>query len=225
MHEIGIREKVEAMRKRGMTYSEICLACDGLSKSTVATWCRDIRIGSRFSGRIRQLITDNLALARQKSVLARSTKRAAYFADIRRKYSRLPHKCRDRNTALIALAVLYLGEGTKTRKGALTFANSDSGIVCLFLRLLRRCYPVANSKFRCTVQCRADQDADALESYWSTITGIPRPQFYSARIDPRSRGKPSTNPAYKGVCRIDYFSAEVFTELLIVGNLLAVQGR
>src|SRR3989344_1422319 len=44
--------------------------------------------------------------------------------------------------------------------------------------------------------------------------------FYTARIDPRTKGKRSQKQNYKGVCRIDYFSGHIFTELMQIGNML-----
>ena len=131
----------------------------------------------------------------------------------------------DANTAKIALALLYLAEGGKNRKGALMFGNSDPGIICLFLRLLRQCYAVREDRFRCTVQCRSGQHAETLERFWSKTTNIPRTQFYKTRVDQRTAGKPVKNPAYKGVCRIDYFSADIFTELTIIARVLTHEGR
>ena len=100
------------------------------------------------------------------------------------------------------------------------FGNSDPFIINLFLHLLRYCYNIDESKFRCTVQCRADQDTNRLENFWCRITKIPLVQFYKTRIDPRTIGKPSKKQNYKGVCRIDYFSAELFIEIKLVAEII-----
>ena len=69
-------------------------------------------------------------------------------------------------------------------------------------------------------QCRADQDIKKLEKFWSKITKIPPSQFYKARIDKRTIGKKTLKLEYKGVCRIDYFSADIFTELMKLPRIL-----
>jgi hypothetical protein len=125
-----------------------------------------------------------------------------------------------RDIAKIALAMLYLGEGSKCTKGSLMFGNSNPGIIRLFLNLLRSCYNIDEKKFRCTLQCRADQNIKKLEKFWSQTTGVPPNQFYQARIDKRTIGKPSKKPDYKGVCRIDYFSADIFNELLQIVKII-----
>lgn len=121
--------------------------------------------------------------------------------------------------------MLYLGEGSKSaRKAIVTFANSDPGVIRLFMRLLRSCYVIDEGKLRCTVQCRADQDAGTLGRYWSGLTGVPPELFYAPRIDPRTAGKPTTRPGYMGVLRIDYLSTMVFNELLLIAGTLC-EGR
>lgn len=116
--------------------------------------------------------------------------------------------------------MLYLCEGSKRNGGSLCFGNSDPTIIRLFLRLFRICYPVDEGKFRCTVQCRADQDLKQLPLFWSKVTQIPLNQFYRSRVDQRTIGLPTKKVDYKGVCRIDYFSAAIYNELRVVGGLL-----
>ena len=69
--------------------------------------------------------------------------------------------------------------------------------------------------------CRADQDTEMLESYWENITKIPRNQFYKTRVDPRTASKPSRKAGYKRVCRIDYFSAEIYHDIMTLTQIIA----
>ena len=64
--------------------------------------------------------------------------------------------------------------------------------------------------------CRADQNTKKLEKFWSNITRIPLSQFYKPRKDARTIGKPTKRKDYKGVCKIDYFSADIYTELMMI---------
>ena len=84
------------------------------------------------------------------------------------------------------------------------------------MKLLRQCYDIDEKNFRCTLQCRADQDIIGLQEFWSKVTKIPLPQFYKSQIDPRTIGRPSKKFDYKRVCRIDYFSSYVYNELTII---------
>jgi phage-related protein len=112
--------------------------------------------------------------------------------------------------------MLYWCEGSKSGKGALTFGNSDPKIIELFLRLLRQVYNIDENKLRCTVQCRYGQNTLELERFWRKITGIPKDKFYPTVIDERTKGKPLKKKNYKGVCRIDCFSANIYHELMTI---------
>jgi len=89
---------------------------------------------------------------------------------------------------------------------------------------MRKCYTIDEKKFRCTVLCRADQDTKALEKFWLKITKIPSSQFYKTRMDPRTAGKPSRKLDYKGVCVIDYFSADIFLDLMQIPKTIHQMG-
>lgn len=132
----------------------------------------------------------------------------------------------DYNVAKIILSIIYLCEGTKNFNSVcITLGNSDPLIIKLFLQLLRFCYKIDESKFRCTLQCRADQKIKELEKFWSKTTKIPLDQFYKARIDNRTIGKKTIKPNYKGVCRLEYFSAEIFWEFIKIGELLCLKNE
>ena len=211
-------------RAKGFTYSEIQNKLHKkIPKGTLSWWFRGIELPSFYAGKARRLNLDALALGRQKAVIVNRERRCSRLKDIHERNRGLSKILRRRDVSKLFLAALYLGEGAKKNRGSLTFANSNPGIIAIFLRLLRAVYPINESGFRCTVLCRADQNPDRLNVFWSKATQVPLKQFYGARIDPRTRGKITKNKDYKGVCRIDYFSAKVYDELKIIGDL-AIQG-
>ena len=82
----------------------------------------------------------------------------------------------NREIAKIALAMLCLGEASKTR-GSFSLGSTDPRIITLFIELLKKCFTFDLEKIRCTVQCRADQNIELLETYWLNITKIPKKLF------------------------------------------------
>jgi hypothetical protein len=163
----------------------------------------------------------HLAKARVLAQEARVVKRARKQEEVKNSNQKLKHCLGDSSVSKLIIATLYLGEGSKNpNRGSIVFGNSSPKVILLFLSLLRRCYQIDETKFRCTVQCRADQDCDALNCYWSGITQIPLQQFYRARVDKRTIGVSSKNVEYKGVCRIDYFSATILLDLLMVIDII-----
>jgi len=222
MNRLRLKEKVIKLRKQGKIYKEILKILKiNIPKSTLSYWCHNLPLPFGYQRKIQEYNKFNLNKARQLALIVNREKRKNYLQSIIIHNQHLVTVLKNQNIAKIALVMLYLGEGSKTRKGSLIFGNSDPLIIGLFLRLLRRCYRIDERKFRCTLQCRADQNIKKLEKYWSQITRIPYSQFYRARVDPRTVGKPSKNLNYKGVCRIDYFSADIFNELKIIAQLIS----
>ncbi len=215
------KERVRQLRIQGNTYLEIVLNIKKpIPKSTLSNWCRDINTSPFYGQRIAERMLKGGELGREKSWRIRKQTRTAYLAEIKKRYKKYPEKLANKDFAKVVLAALYMAEGSKA-KTRLTFGNSDPNIIKLFLKLLRKCFPITESKFRCTLQCREDQDINGLEHFWSLVTNIPFAQFYKARIDPRSKGKKSKKVDYKGVCRIDYFSAHMYNEIMTIADLLA----
>lgn len=209
-----LKSKAIMLRKKGKTCGEIKkIIAKPIPKSTLSHWFRNIVFPKMYWERMNKKIVKNIEKARARALIVNRMKREKYIEEVKDRVKHLSARLKEKDVAKIALAMLFLGEGSKNRRGSLMFGNSDPMTICLFLHLLRSCYDIDESKFRCTVQCRADQNIKKLEKFWSLITKIPLLQFYKAKVDPRTIGKPSKNPDYKGVCRIDYFSGDIFMEL------------
>lgn len=221
MRDPQLKRRVLEFRKRGKTYAQIRqLVGVSLSKSTISCWCKSLRLGEKDLRRINKMILRNIARAREKALAANAAKRRKYLDTLYGQNVYLRALIKKRGCGKLALAMLYWGEGSKSRRGSLMFGNSDPAMIAVFLKLLRATYSIESKKFRCTVQCRADQDIDQLQRFWSNITRIPPGQFYKARIDPRSIGKKTEKKDYKGVCRIDYFSGYVYNDLKIAAQVI-----
>lgn len=221
MDRIKLRGEVTELRKQGKTYSEIQEVLKiSIPKSSLSYWCKGIKLPKEYYKRIQKIILNNTQRGLAVALAVNRVKREKYLRSVFERNRYLATILKDKDTAKIALVMLYLGEGSKTRRGSLQFGNSDPFIISLFLHLLRYCYNIDESKFRCTLQCRADQNIKKLEKLWSRITKIPLSQFYKARVDPRTIGKPSKKLDYKGVCCIDYFSADLFIELMQIPEII-----
>jgi len=225
MKQLSLKQKVISFRKKGKTYQEIVKSLGvSIPKSTLSYWCRSVPLPSDYNRKIREYNLSNLRKAREIALQIQKKKRKKYLESLQSRNAHLAQLISDPNIAKIALAVLYLGEGRKNiKKSSLMLGNSDPNIVKFFLHLLRFCYKIDEKKFRCTVQCRADQNTKELEKFWQDVTRIAPSQFYKARIDPRTVGKISRKIEYKGVCRIDYFSAELLIELLQISEIIHIK--
>ncbi len=220
MKSLQYKNQVIKLRKKGMTYAEIQSILNmSIPKSTLSHWCKNIKVPDSYKKKLKDLQDNNLYKARVAALQVLKEKNNNRDNKLFENNKHLSVCLLNKDVAKIILSILYL-EGTRKQRSSLTFGNSDPLIISLFLKTLRFVYKIDESKFRCTLQCRADQNIDDLQNFWSNITSIPLNKFYKARIDPRSVGKESKNLNYKGVCRINYFSAEIFNELMIIIKII-----
>ncbi len=213
---------VQQLRSKGLTFREIQSRLNvKIPKSSLSFWCKNIVLSKKNQKRIKTLILNSAKKGRGVALVVHRERRLAYLTKLYNCNKILTKFLEDKQIAKLVLATIFWCEGSKTLKGSLAFGNSDGKLVALFCSLLRKVYVVNESRLRATLQCRADQNIPYLNSYWSEITGIPLKQFYLARIDKRTIGKPSKKKEYKGVCRIDYFCADVFNELVAINKVLS----
>jgi hypothetical protein len=220
----NIIEGVCMLRSQGKTYAEIrAYLRIEVPKSTLSAWCKKIPLSSSQIDRINMLNLANLAKARLVAMTANKIKREDFMKGIKKLNTPISKKIYNPEAAKIALAMLCLGEASKYNiltRSAFHLGSSDPRIITIFLALLKKCFNFELEKVRCTVQCRADQNIEALERFWMNISGVPKRLFYKAQIDPRTIGKPTKKKDYKGVLRVDYFDTKVQLELESLSDLI-----
>ncbi|MAF79913.1 hypothetical protein CL629_02415 [bacterium] len=222
MYEKSLVEKAKRLRRQGKTFPEVCVNLHHeIPKGTMSYWFKDVKISRQGGERLQGIYRQNQQRGRDRAIEKKREVRERYLRVVRKESARLARRLEDKQVSKILLAGLYFSEGGKCGRGFLLFGNSDPKMIELFLGLLRYVYETEAGKFRCTVQCRADQNIQKLEKFWSETTKIPFSLFYKARVDPRSIGKKTKKKDYKGVCRIDYFSARIFNELMIIAEALS----
>ena len=209
-----LKEKVIELRKRRKTYPEIQRELKvSIPKSTLSYWCKEMLLSPSYYKMIKSLNLENLAKARVLAILANKKKQEQLLDGLRTKNRHLI-KYLNKDVCKLLLSILYLGEGRKYKSGRfLALGNSDSNIIQLYLKLLYKCFPVSEKKFRVGIGCRADQNIRELENYWRSVTKIPFSQFHKTHIDKRTIGKKTKRKDYKGVCSIYYFDTKIQLEL------------
>jgi len=213
--------QIKRLRQKGLTYSEISKRLPKkVAKSTISYWSKGIFLTQKNKLMLQIKQKAHTEYGRIKALNTNKKKRELYLSGLIKNNIGLLTLIKDKRISKLILVALFIGEGTKKTSGSLVFANSNPEIIKLFLTLLRQCYPIKEGQFRCTVQGRYGQNFDELNHFWSKKTRIPLKQFYKARIDPRTVGKPLRKLDYKGVCRIDYLSADTYHDLSTLASLL-----
>lgn len=215
-----LQDQVVALRKEGKTYGEIQqIVGKKIAKSTLSYWCRDVSLPLEYEERVRELVVSGLTKSRASALAKKREIREKNEVELYKKLQPLKKQFQDKRVALIALAMLCLGEAGKG--DGLYLGSSDPRIIRLFLGLLKKCFDFDTEKVRGMIMCRADQDTQELEDYWQKISGIPKRLFYKTRIDSRTIGKVTLDKNYHGVLRVDYFDCQIQKELKVLYNLLA----
>ncbi len=223
-YPLEFRNKAISLRNKGMTYPEIVKRLGtGVPKGTLNYWLRNVPTDVTYKNRVKMLANEGLVRARTKAAILKKAQTSLRCEELTIENQNLFGKVsQDPIFYKIILVSLYWAEGgKKSRKGSLMFGNSDPELIKVFLATLRRCYKLDESKFRVTVQCRADSNIPRLETFWRKVTGINKALFYKAQIDPRTLGKPTTRMDYMGVCRINYFSADIFNDIIQATKVLS----
>lgn len=213
--------RAKQLRSTGSTYREIYDELGAnIPKSTLNGWVRHITPPDSYLTQLRTLNQLHLSQIRPLAQAKNREKLDCRLNFIRNKNTDLV-KSIDKSCAKLILATLYWCEGAKYPSHSnLQFGNSDPGMIKIFLLLLRSCYILDESKFRMSVQCRADQNQKELIKFWGEITGINISQHYATKVDQRSIGKPTLKTTYKGVCVIHYFDTDLQCELQFLGEYL-----
>jgi hypothetical protein len=218
-----IIQKVRNLRVLGKTYGEIRDHLKlNIPKSTLSEWCKSVNLPTGYAKRIADLNLSNLNKGRLIAHEINKIKREEFLNELGLKNLPISLTIKNPESSKIALAMLCLGEARKytPKGGTFSLGSSDPRIITIFLELLKICFDFKLEKVRCTVQCRADQDARELEKYWMRITNVPKRLFYDTRTDPRTIGKPTRKKDYKGVLRVDYFDTKVQLELESLAQLI-----
>jgi hypothetical protein len=73
--------------------------------------------------------------------------------------------------------MLYWGEGYKSGKHTVDFANSDKDMIVLFMKFLRCVCGVEEKRLRIYSYFYSNQNISKNITYWSNLTKIPKSQF------------------------------------------------
>ena len=214
--------RVKYLRTNGKTYSEINdLLKTKISKGTLSSWCKNIKLLPKHNKRIAALSSKNLTKARLISSQIRKNRMTELTKRLNRENLPIATSIGSKKIAKVALAMLCLGEASKYGTSSPFYlGSSNPKIILIFLALLEQCFDFDIKKIRCTVQCRADQNIKELEQYWQNKTGVSKKYFYKSRIDTRTIGKPTKKTGYMGVLKIDYLDKKIQLELESLSDLI-----
>ena len=194
LHRWERSELGKALRRLGLTYGEI-RGLIPVPKSTLSSWCREIRLTEaqveeiriRTSPGSRAGIPVNTQWKRRREI-ARMRTEARGFA-----------RARLDDPFFIAGVVLYWGEGSKTH-GHLSVANADPRALRLFIAWVRGFHEPA-ADFVLKINLHAGNNEPKARAFWRKATGLPDVDFYRTFVKPEGTGHRKNHLPF-GVCQV-----------------------
>ncbi len=171
MARLKDREKALALRKKGMSYSQIKKALN-VSKGTLSTWLRKYPLSAERINELRGKNEKRIERFRETMKQKREKRQKEIYA-VQKKFI-LPLNNRE---IFLAGLILYWGEGTKAQRNSLIVSNSDPSVIKFFIYWLTKTLSVPRSNIKICLHLYRDMEVDKEIKYWSDILVIPRKQF------------------------------------------------
>lgn len=169
-------EKALALRKQGMSYSQI-KAILKISKGTLSHWLGKFPLSKE---RIRELRDGGgVRIERfRETMRLKKAKRLNEFY-VEQKKLVLPLSRRD---VFIGGLFLYWGEGTKSHPADLTVTNTDPAMLKFFIKWLKICFAVPKTSLKIQLHLYNDMDIKKEINFWSKTLNISTQQFIKPYI-------------------------------------------
>ncbi|PIR40026.1 MAG: hypothetical protein COV33_02070 [Candidatus Zambryskibacteria bacterium CG10_big_fil_rev_8_21_14_0_10_34_34] len=120
---------------------------------------------------------------------------------------------KEKELKTIAVA-LYWGEGYKSKKATnVDFANSDTEMIKIFLKFLRKICNIDESKLRIYLYCYDNQNPKYLIKYWSKITRVPIYRFTKPYVRKDFRLEKKGKMKY-GLIHVRYYDKKLLLLIL-----------
>lgn len=204
------KETAIELRKRGLSYSEICERL-GIAKGSCSLWLRAVPLSAAAKKRLCGLQEK----AREEGRLVAKRNRSIRDERIRKKTKHGVDRIRLSKTVIRLLcAFLYWAEGEKHSVTA-AFSNSDPKMVRTYLMLLRSGFDIKEDKFRAQIHLHEYHNKKQMVKYWSRITGIPM-----ARITVYNKPNSGKNirEGYPGCVSVRYHDVRLAREIEFLYN-------
>ena len=213
-----LKPKAIKLRGEGLSLRDIEQQIQ-VPRSTLSGWLKNIKLTDKQKADLKHKWRNALKKARVGASLWHKAQKEERLETARKEaISTLDRiDTNDRKILELALAMLYLGEGSK-KKADTAMGSSDPLILKFFVTLLKRLYGISPEKIKCQLSLRADQNPEKITEFWSKELNLPKSNFYYFNLDKRTIGS-KTYPSYKGVCAVRCGNIAIQRKLIFLSNL------
>lgn len=219
------REQAIALRRQGLSYSEI-QACVPVSQASLSLWLRAIELEACHKQR---LAKKKAAGQRQAAEKVHQLRLARIERTLRLAESEANQFLNSRELLWVMGTVLYWAEGSKINEWTswerATFTNMDAGMIRIVREWLMRYCSLVPDDFVYALYIHPDADVTAAQSYWAHNLRITKAQLqtYFKRHNPSPRRK-HVGRTYYGTMRMTVRRSTLLTHR-IMGWIRAVAGH
>jgi len=215
---LHLKDSALKMRKSGATFGQVESEF-GIPKSTLSYWFKDIELSIEQKAAIKNSWKFAIKSTRRNAIKWHNQQKDARIQEAKIEAKRVVGQIdlSDVATLEIALAILYLGEGTKKSLDT-SLGSSDPKILKFFVICMKKLYQIDFDQAKCYLHLRADQDELKVKKYWAKTLEIPSKNFRAVSFDKRTLGK-ATFPSYMGVCVVSYGRVAIQRRLMWISRL------
>jgi len=189
----------------------------GIPRSTLSGWFKNIKLTKEQKIRIWNKASKATAEARKKAVLwhNKEKEKRMLVAENEAILGLSKLNVEDKNTLELALAFLYMGEGSKA--DLTSMGNSNPKVLKFFIKSLELLYDIHKDELKCNIHIRSDQNGEQLRKYWSNELEISINNFGPCAVDKRTV-KSKTYSYYNGVCVVRAGRVAIQRKLVFLSN-------
>lgn len=209
------KDKAFALRRSGKSYSEIQWKL-GVPKSTLSDWLRDVEWSEGLKKHLAKDAVEKGRITLRKLDRVRGVYLARVYAEAREEAKREFEHFKFYPLFIAGMAV-YWGEGDKLTKHIIRIANTDPGMIRVFLKFLVDVCGIARDRIRASLLLYPDLDDLECKKFWIKATNLHEGNFNKSVV---IRGRHKTRRLQYGVCNITISSAYLKEKMMIWLSLL-----
>jgi hypothetical protein len=211
----SIKPQAIELRKQGNSIPSISRDL-GIPLSTLSGWLKNIELTPEQRENLDSRWREDLQKARVEAIKWHNAGKEERLESAAQQAKAVLEKIPNDNEVLeLALAFLYLGEGSKNNNTSL--GSSNPTILRFYIASIQHLYKVPIEKIKCYLHLRADQNDVELKEYWATELNLSLENFGKTSFDKRTVGR-GTYPDYKGVCIVECGRVEIQRRLMYIAN-------
>lgn len=203
------KQKAIAMRKKGMSYSQIKEKL-GISKSTLSGWLQGFPLSEK---RIREL-RDNSPIRIERYRNTMRAKKETRLKEVYKKVSKDVGSFSKRDLFLAGL-FLYWGEGTKASNSSTVLTNTNPAMLKFFIKWLEL-FNIKKKNLKVKLHLYSDMNIKKSLDFWSKELKIPLSQFRKPYIKKTSlKSITYKNGFGKGTCCVMFDNRDLWEYIMM----------